>query len=70
MVDNKYNNVPINEDDMNFLQMFANQAALAIDNAVLYSNVEQRNRELREVMINWCRWKIHGPGQNVGGYCA
>ncbi len=47
-VDNKYNNVPINEDDMNFLQMFANQAALAIDNAVLYSNVEQRNRELRE----------------------
>jgi two-component system sensor histidine kinase HydH len=48
-VDNKYNNVPINEDDMNFLQMFANQAALAIDNAMLYLNLEQRNRELREV---------------------
>ena len=48
-VDNKYNNVPINEDDMNFLQMFANQAALAIDNAMLYANVEKRNRELREV---------------------
>lgn len=48
-VDNKYNNLPISEDDMNFLQMFANQAALAIDNAILYSNVEKRNRELRAV---------------------
>lgn len=48
-VDNKYNNVPINEDDMNFLQMFANQASLAIDTAILYSNLEQRNQELREV---------------------
>jgi signal transduction histidine kinase len=34
---------------MNFLQMFANQAALAIDNAMLYDNVEKRNRDLREV---------------------
>lgn len=48
-VDNKYNNVPISEDDMNFLQMFANQASLAIDNAMLYSNVERRNQELRAV---------------------
>ncbi|PID56993.1 hypothetical protein CSB45_08700 [candidate division KSB3 bacterium] len=47
-VDNKYNNVPIREDDVNFLQMFSNQAALAIDNAMLYSNVEKRNQELRE----------------------
>ncbi len=47
-VDNKYNNVPISEDDLNFLQMFANQAALAIDNAMLYSNVEKQNQELRE----------------------
>ncbi|MBD3308576.1 GAF domain-containing protein [candidate division KSB3 bacterium] len=48
-VDNKYNNVPISEEDMNFLQMFANQAALAIDNAMLYANIEQRNFELRQV---------------------
>jgi two-component system sensor histidine kinase HydH len=48
-VDNKYNNVPISEDDMNFLQMFANQAALAIDNAMLYLNLETRNQELRAV---------------------
>ncbi|PIE33837.1 hypothetical protein CSA56_10010 [candidate division KSB3 bacterium] len=47
-VDNKYNNVPISEDELNFLQMFANQAALAIDNAILYSNVEKHNQELRE----------------------
>lgn len=46
-VDNKYNSVPISDDDMNFLQMFANQASLAIDNAMLYSNVERRNQELR-----------------------
>lgn len=48
-VDNKYNNVPITEDDLNFLQMFANQAALAIDNAMLYANVEKRNQELQEM---------------------
>lgn len=48
-VDNKYNNVPISDDDLNFLQMFANQAALAIDNATLYSNIEKRNQELQEV---------------------
>jgi len=48
-VDNKYNNVPISDDDMNFLQMFANQAALDIDNAMLYLNLERRNQELREV---------------------
>jgi len=48
-VDNKYNNVPISEDDLNFLQMFSNQAALAIDNATLYSNIEKRNQELQEV---------------------
>ncbi len=48
-VDNKFNNVAINEDDMNFLQMFANQAALAIDNAMLYSNLERRNQDLQEV---------------------
>jgi two-component system sensor histidine kinase HydH len=48
-VDNKFNNIPISEDDMNFLQMFANQAALAIDNAMLYLNLETRNQELREV---------------------
>jgi two-component system sensor histidine kinase HydH len=29
--------------------MFANQAALAIDNAMLYLNLETRNQELREV---------------------
>ncbi len=48
-VDNKYNNVPISEDEMNFLQMFANQAALAIENAILYSHLERRNRDLRAV---------------------
>ncbi len=47
-VDNKYNNVPISDDDLNFLQMFSNQAALAIDNATLYSNAEKRNQELQE----------------------
>lgn len=48
-VDNTYNNVPISEDDMNFLQMFSNQAALAIDNAMLYLNLERRNQEFRTV---------------------
>lgn len=48
-VDNAYNHLPITDKDMNLLQMFADQAALAIENATLYAHLEERNTQLKEV---------------------
>jgi hypothetical protein len=48
-VDNAYNHLPITDKDMNLLQMFADQAALAIENATLYAHLEDRNARLKEV---------------------
>jgi len=47
-VDNYFTRRPITEDDMRFLMMFANQAGLAIENAMVYSNLEETNKSLRE----------------------
>jgi len=48
LVDNLYNQNPITEEDLHFLSMFTNQAGLAIENAILYRNLEEVHRELRE----------------------
>lgn len=47
-VDNHFTRKPITEDDMRFLMMFANQAGLAIENAMIYSNLEVTNKSLRD----------------------
>jgi len=47
-VDNYFTKKPITEEDMRFLMMFANQAGLAIENAIIYSNLEETNKSLRE----------------------
>ncbi len=49
MVDNIYNNKAINEEDINFLMMFANQAGLAIENSILYNNIENAHKRLMEL---------------------
>jgi signal transduction histidine kinase len=48
LVDNLYNQNPITEEDIHFLNMFANQAGLAIENATLYRNLEEVHQELKE----------------------
>ena len=48
LVDNLYNRNPITDEDVHFLSMFANQAGLAIQNAMLYRNIEEVNKELKE----------------------
>ena len=48
LVDNLYNHKPIREEDIQFLTMFTNQAGLAIENSILYRNLEEVHRELRE----------------------
>jgi two-component system sensor histidine kinase HydH len=48
LVDNLYNQNRITEEDVHFLAMFADQAGLAIENAILYRNLEEVHRELKE----------------------
>jgi len=48
LVDNLYNQNPITDEDIQFLTMFTNQAGLAIENSLLYRNLEEVHRELKE----------------------
>jgi two-component system sensor histidine kinase HydH len=48
LVDNLYNQNPIAEEDIRFLSMFSNQAGLAIENAILYRNLEEIHQTLKE----------------------
>ncbi len=47
LVDNLYNQNPITDEDIQFLNMFSNQAGLAIENARLYRNLEKVHQELK-----------------------
>ncbi len=47
LVDNRFTGRPITDHDIRFLTMFAQQAALAIDNAVIHTNMEALNRDMR-----------------------
>src|SRR5512138_1013656 len=44
---NAFTGRPITDHDLRFLTMFAHQAALAIDNAIIHSNMETMNRDIR-----------------------
>jgi diguanylate cyclase (GGDEF)-like protein len=45
-IDNKYRRGPIGEEQVNLLGIFANQAAVAVDNARLYEQLRQKISEL------------------------
>lgn len=48
IVDNCFNKSPITDEDIRFLTMFANQAGLAIENSLLYSDINEAHLELKE----------------------
>jgi len=48
VVDNSMSDKPISEDDLRFLQLFTNQAGMAIENSMLYNRIEDANRSLRD----------------------
>jgi two-component system sensor histidine kinase HydH len=48
LVDNLYNKNPIKEEDIRFLSTFTSHAGLAIENALLYRNLEEVHQELKE----------------------
>jgi signal transduction histidine kinase len=47
VVDNKFNGKPITDEDLEFLSAFANQAGLAVENARVYTTLEDANREIQ-----------------------
>lgn len=49
LVDNLFSKRPITEDDMNFLTAFANQAASAIENALLFEKVSKAEADIRNI---------------------
>ncbi len=48
LVDNLYNQNPITDEDIQILTMFSSQAGLAIENAILYRNLEEVHQRLKE----------------------
>ena len=83
LVDNLYNQNPITEEDLHFLSLFANQAGLAIENAMLYRNIEEMNKELKETQAllvhrekmaalgefsNTIAHQIRNPLVSIGGF--
>ncbi len=48
VVDNLYNRQPITEEDIQILVMFSTQAGLAIENAMLFRNLEEVHQRLKE----------------------
>jgi len=48
LVDNLFNQNPITDEDIRYLTMFSSQAGLAIENTLLYRNLEEVHQELKE----------------------
>lgn len=48
LVDNVFNNRPITDDDIRLLTIFSNQAGMAIENSILYRNLKDAHRDLKE----------------------
>ena len=48
LVDNKFSGRPISEDDMRLLSIISGQAAVAMENTKLYSQIDQLNQTLTE----------------------
>lgn len=83
VVDNQQSKRAIRDEDVQILNMFANQAVLAIENSRLYSTIEANNRELsliRERMLESDRLaalsglaqgmahEIRNPLTSIGGF--
>jgi two-component system, NtrC family, sensor histidine kinase HydH len=83
LVDNLFNQRPITDGDIRFLSMFAHQAALAIENAIIHTNLETMNKDMRLMheqlvqsekmaalgsMIAEITHEIRNPLVSIGGF--
>ena len=83
MVDNALTRAAITQEDLRFLQLFANQAGMAIENSILYNKIEDANRQLCEAqesllqkerlaaigeMAAGIAHELKGPLVSIGGF--
>ncbi|MCR4290593.1 MAG: ATP-binding protein, partial [Candidatus Scalindua sp.] len=83
VADNIYTGEPITEDRVSLLTMFANQAALAIENAETYKRLEEKINQLTEMqqklisseklaaigsMASYIAHEIRNPLVTIGGF--
>jgi len=85
MVDNALTRAPITQEDLRFLQLFTNQAGMAIENSILYNKIEDANRQLCEAqesllqkerlaaigeMAAGIAHELKGPLVSIGGFAG
>jgi two-component system, NtrC family, sensor histidine kinase HydH len=85
MVDNALTGAAITQEDLRFLQLFTNQAGMAIENSILYNKVEDANRQLCEAqesllqkerlaaigeMAAGIAHELKGPLVSIGGFAG
>lgn len=83
VIDNGISDRPISQDNLRFLQLFTNQAGMAIENSILYNRIEDANRSLREAqerliqgerlatigeMAAGIAHELKGPLVSIGGF--
>jgi signal transduction histidine kinase len=85
MVDNALTGAAITQEDLRFLQLFTNQAGMAIENSMLYNKIEDANRQLSEAqesllqkerlaaigeMAAGIAHELKGPLVSIGGFAG
>ena len=85
MVDNALTGSAITQEDLRFLQLFTNQAGMAIENSILYNKIEDANRQLCEAqesllqkerlaaigeMAAGIAHELKGPLVSIGGFAG
>lgn len=85
VVDNSISCRPLTDDDLRLLQLFTNQAGMAVENSILYNRLEDTNRSLQEAqerliqeeklaaigkMAAGVTHELKNPLVSVGGFAA
>jgi len=85
LVDNALTRAPMSQEELRFLQLFTNQAGMAIENSMLYNEIEDAHRQLSEAQENLLQkerlaaigemaagiaHELKGPLVSIGGFAG
>jgi len=85
LVDNALTQAPMSQEHLRFLQLFTNQAGMAIENSMLYNKIEDAHRQLSEAQENLLQkerlaaigemaagiaHELKGPLVSIGGFAG